>query len=223
MMKFELKSKVEIYSKQNIFLGHSILMDFTDRYIFVTKPIKNGIQINLEIGSTINLIYYSKNKIYGFDLTVLEEVVDNIVLYRLPFPVEFYVVQRRQYVRIPIVIDIKYLKYNDYQTLDLENFNFQDLDEKYENIISESLSFDLSGIGIGIVTDEHFEINDKLIIYIENPDLNLMTLGQVKRIDQIENRRSFRLGIEFINIVFKDKEKVINYVFKMMRNQLKYK
>ncbi len=99
---------------------------------------------------------------------------------------------------------------------------FEDVERYYENRIKNCMAVDLSGEGIGMVVKEELRINDRLIVIVENSQINVVVLGKVRRKERLKNSEySYRLGIQFIDISNAVKEKIIQYVFKKMRNQLK--
>ena len=221
MIEYKLKSKMEIFSEKNELIGNSMLMDFTDDFLYFTKPIKDGLMQNLKVGSDIRIVYYTKRKLYGFMARIKDEIVDNIILYQIEYPKDFYAFQRRRDARIPIVLDVHYVKLKDSEKIVSNKMLIDDFKKHYQDRMVRCLSFDLSGQGIGIVTKEVFKAKDNLIIIVENPNINLIVLGQVRRALRVDNRRDFRMGIEFINIASREKERVIKFVFEKMRNQLK--
>ncbi len=221
MIEYKVKNKMEIFSGNNELIGNSMLMDITDDFLYFTKPIKEGLMQNLKVGSEIRVVYYTKSKLYGFMAKIMDEIVDNVILYQIEYPKDFYAFQRRRDARIPIVLDVHYVKLKENERIISNNMLLDDVKKHYQNRMVRCLSFDLSGQGIGIVTKETFKAKDNLIIIVENPNINLIVLGQVRRALRVDNRRDFRMGIEFINIASREKEKIIKFVFEKMRNQLK--
>lgn len=221
MIEYKVKSKMEIFSENNELIGNSMLMDVTDDFLYFSKPIKDGMMQNLKVGSDIRIVYYTKRKLYGFMSRITDEIMDNITLYQIEYPKDFYAFQRRRDARIPIVLDVHYVKLKDNEKIISNTLLIDDVKKYYQDRMVRCLSFDLSGQGIGIVTKEVFKAKDNLIIIVENPHINLIVLGQVRRALRVDNRRDFRMGIEFINIASREKERVIKFVFEKMRKQLK--
>lgn len=221
MIEYKVKSKMEIFSENNELIGNSMLMDVTDDFLYFSKPVKDGMMQNLKVGSDIRIVYYTKRKLYGFMSRITDEIMDNITLYQIEYPKDFYAFQRRRDARIPIVLDVHYVKLKDNEKIISNTLLIDDVKKYYQDRMVRCLSFDLSGQGIGIVTKEVFKAKDNLIIIVENPHINLIVLGQVRRALRVDNRRDFRMGIEFINIASREKERVIKFVFEKMRKQLK--
>lgn len=222
VLEYELKSKIEVFSVENELIGNSTLMDFNDKALFISVPMLNGIVRNLKQGSEIKIVYYTKKKIYGFYSVIRSEVIDNIVLYEIDTPKEFNVVQRRKFVRIPVILEMKYLALEQGEAFSSDLTMFEDVERYYGNRIKNCMAVDLSGEGIGMVIKEDLKINDRLIIIVENSQINVVVLGKVRRKERLKNSEySYRLGIQFIDIGNVVKEKIIQYVFKKMRNQLK--
>ncbi|MEA3423162.1 MAG: flagellar brake protein [Bacillota bacterium] len=222
MLEYELKSKIEVFSVENELIGNSTLMDFNENALFISAPMLNSIIKNLKIGSEIKIVYYTKKKIFGFYSVIRSEVIDNIVLYEIDTPKEFSVVQRRKFVRIPVIFEMKYITLEQGEAFSSDLTVFEDVERYYGNRIKNCMAVDLSGEGIGMVVKEDLKINDKMIIILENSQINVVVLGKVRRKKKLKNSEySYRLGIQFIDIGNTVKEKIIQYVFKKMRDQLK--
>ena len=71
------------------------------------------------------------------------------------------------------------------------------------------------------MTDEAFEVSDRLIVMVENQGIKLITQGTVRRVEQNYEQRNYRLGVEFTSISNRKKEKIIHFVFEKMRSQIK--
>ena len=222
MLDYELKDKIEVFSSDNEFIGNSILMNYTDDALFISVPISNGIFKSLKQYRKIKIVYYSKKKIYGFNSLIIGDVMDNIHLYKINTPKEYHIIQRRKYVRVPMILEIKYLvlEYNEHFSLDLTLL--EDVERYYSERIINCVAIDLSGEGIGIVVKENLRINDRMIIVVENSQINVTVIGKVTRKEKLKNKGySYRIGIQFVDIENVIKEKIIQYVFKKMRKQLK--
>ncbi len=222
VLEYELKSKIEVFSVDNELIGNSTLMDFNDNALFISAPMLNGIVRNLKQGSELKIVYYTKKKIYGFYSVIISEVIDNIVLYGIDTPKEFSVVQRRKFVRVPVILEMKYLALEQNETFSSDLIMYEDIERHYGKRIKNCMAVDLCGEGVGMVVKEELKMNDRLIIVIENSQINVVVVGKVRRKERLKNSEySYRLGVQFIDIGNVVKEKIIQYVFKKMRNQLK--
>lgn len=221
MIEFESRSKLEIFTVENQLIGRAILMDVTDRFLYISKPIHSGVVRNLRMDGPIRVICYAKGKVFEFDTTVMQEITDNVPLYQLPVPRAVHTVQRRRNVRIPWTVELRYAALDEAETMLDPDQVFEKLEKHYADRLQSGLSVDLSGEGIGIITGESYEMNQRIAILIDHPQLSLATWGRVRRITFNPDQGNYRLGISFSQISEREKEKIIQFVFKKMRDQMR--
>lgn len=212
---------MEIYTEENEMIGYAILMDFSEDYLYITKPVRKGIVRSLRVEAIIRVVYYAETKLIGFNTQVKDEILDNITLYQIPIPDKYDTVQRRRFVRVPWTVDIRYVKLEEDERVPIDDLFIEDIEKYYEGRIKSGLTFDLSGEGIGMVSRDDFIVDQRLIVMIEHPKINLITLGIIRRAEHIYEQRNYRLGVEFIGISNRQKENIIQFVFEKMRKQIK--
>lgn len=221
MLEYKLKSKTEVFSVNNKLIGNSILIDYSDSILFITIPIFRGKIRKLKLNSKIKIIYYTSNKVYEFYSVVKNKDDDNIIIYEIDKPKELHIVQRRNCVRVQMILDMKYLVLRQSEMLSSDMISFEDVKKSYGERIQSCKVINLSG-GMKIVIKERLEIDDRLIIISESSQINVVVLGKMIRRKKTRNREySYMVGIQFIETSDKIKEKIIQFVFAKMRNQLK--
>lgn len=210
-LEFAINGKLEIIWDDGLY--KSDIQNITEKYLSISIPIKEGKYIPLRIGERISALYYDEdNSIYKFNTEVIGRTVDGVPLIHIELPYEFVKVQRRNFVRIPVLIDVECA---------LIKINEKPLESGKNNIeFFDALSIDLSGGGIKIVTNKEINCGDKLIINISLEDESVSVEGKVVRITKNEDKNNV-CGITFINMDKKTREKIIKYVFKVMRIQTK--
>ncbi|MCM8779590.1 MAG: PilT/PilU family type 4a pilus ATPase [Candidatus Omnitrophica bacterium] len=94
-------------------------------------------------------------------------------------------IEKRRYTRIPVTLAIKYCR----------------LDEK-EAVYKDAISTDIGQEGILIQAKEAFSIGTQLELYITSVRLNspIKTTGKVVRIEEVEEGKTYNIGITFIHI-----------------------
>lgn len=204
-LTFIINNKVEIswndgYYKSNI-------ENVEEDSISISIPIKEGQYIPLRIGEQIEVIYYYNNDIYKFYTVVTDRKMDRIPLILLAQPKEVFKVQRRKFVRVPIVSNIEYAKV------------------EYNSTIKplKAIMVDLSGGGMRIKISEEIELGDELITYITMGNEQLILKGEVVRIDKAEDRKKSICGVSFTELDEGKREKLIRFIFQIMRDQMKKK
>ncbi|MDF2485063.1 MAG: hypothetical protein K0R46_1231 [Herbinix sp.] len=214
----------------------SQLVDFVDADVInITAPIVFGRTIPLPAGDNFNLCFYTEKGLYQCNSMVLSNHRDNktiITVVRITSNLEKY--QRRQYYRLECIHDIDYRPITiDEQILEkkLSTEDFSNPEDQAEarrklalfdkEWISASVT-DLSGGGARFNSEILHNSGDKLRI-----KLDFITGSEVKRLVLIANvitsnriltrSGSYEHRVEFIDIMQKDREALIKYIFEQER------
>lgn len=202
-LKFTINNKVEIswddgYYKSNI-------ENVDDKFIYISIPIKEGQYIPLRKFEQVEVIYYQGNDIYKFYTTVVDRKVDVIPIIVLAFPKEVFKVQRRKFVRVPIVCTVEYSK----------------LENKTQNVV-RGIMVDLSGGGMRIkLSNDQLSIGNLIKVYIPVGDDNVEVKGEVVRVEKDDPNKMNICGINFLDLDDRNREKIIRFIFQVMRDQMK--
>ena len=104
---FKINKKLEILVDEKYF--NSNIQDITDEYIAISIPINSGEYIPLSKGAIIDVIYYEEENLYKFKSSVIGRKFENIPILLIAKPKEIKKIQRRKYVRVPIISTVKYI------------------------------------------------------------------------------------------------------------------
>lgn len=205
----ELGSKVivlkDTVKDKNEYVSQIINVD--EEYIRIMTPMFKSALIKLHDGFNINLTVFSGGKVYRFDAKVVRNVTEGFLHYVDILPTsEIKKIERRDHFRIEIIKDILVGKRVR-------------RDEDVEYI--KATAVDLSGGGIQISTEEKFEIEDEIKIQIEIDGEHIALSGKVVNINIQEQLGMFKYGVKFNNVERMIQEKIVSYVFKTQREQLK--
>jgi c-di-GMP-binding flagellar brake protein YcgR len=212
-VKFLVNSKIEI--AWNDVYYKSTIEGSDSRTISISIPIKDGEYVPLRIGDTIEVIYYHEQDIYKFNTRVINRKSDVIPIIILEYPNEVFKVQRRKFVRVPIVCYIVYSKIGK--------------QEGGRVVISthgspkelKGIMVDLSGGGTRIKLHEKLEKGDVLLINMPLGKDNISVKGEIVRVDFEELNKLYVSGISFIDLDERTRDKLIKYIFQEMRDQMK--
>lgn len=199
----DVNGKLDLYWNDEIF--KTDVQDVTEEYIVIGIPMHNGSYLALAKGDLIELVYYDDLSLYGFTSEVIgrsrEGMVHQIFI---KHPESWRKIQRRNFVRVGIIQYINYevLKDGDYS-------------EKKNGII-----IDLSGGGLRLKTAEKLGQGDIIRVFIKNEEVNIVGNGKIVRIEKDTDGR-FLYGVSFEEIDGLSRERVIQYVFNIMRKQRK--
>lgn len=212
-LKFIINSKIELYYGDNYY--KSIIEDVQDNFISISIPTKDGEYVPLRKGEMIEVIYYYRYNIYKFYSQVIDRKITNIPVILIEHPKEIFKIQRRKFVRVPIVCSIVYSK------LDMENETFKANKYLRSNETFKAIMVDLSGSGMKIKVKGELNTGDIILASIPIETENVALKGEVVRVDKDEENRLNVYGINFIDIEDNFREKLIKFIFKVMRQQMK--
>src|SRR6056297_1655560 len=222
-MRFEINNKAELFSEDDELIGTSLIQDFNEEHLFISVPIEKGIKKRLETGSSVKLVYYDETHLYLFESLVEGMLRDKIMMYKLNLPAEFEIVQRREDFRLSVVLEMEYLKVKPVELADINEMNLEQIHEMFKADLKECLSLDISGQGIGLLIDENLDIGDELLVMSQNPSFKVVLKGHIVHKKKRYQSRGFKykVGIRFLDQSYGTKEKIVGFVFKKMRDQLK--
>lgn len=207
---FKLNKKLEILVDEKYF--NSNVQDVTEAYIAISIPTNAGEYLPLAKGAIIEVIYYEEENIYKFASTIIGRKFENIPILLIAKPKEIKKIQRRKYVRVPLIQTAKYINFkNDPKT------NLSKIDvKKY----LKAVLVDLSGGGMRVKISEEIKSNDFLLVSLTVNEEDVLIVGQTKRIVKDDDGR-FICGLSFESLDNAVREQLIRYIFQLMRNQMK--
>lgn len=204
-LTFIINGKLEIswndeYYKSNI-------ENVDDNSIHISIPIKDGKYIPLRVGEQIEVFYYYKNDIYKFYSVVTNREMDRIPLIIITIPEEIFKIQRRKFVRVPIICNIEYF-------IEGNSASLKPL---------KAIMIDLSGGGMRIKVSEEIKLGNKVNTHIPIGNEKLILKGEVVRLEKDQDKKKNLCGVSFTDLDERKREKLIRFIFQVMREQMKNK
>lgn len=209
-IKFEINNKVEIIYGDDIY--NCDVQDFKDGYLAVSIPIKDNQYLPLQKGERIDILYYEGSCLYEFTSVVADRQRSNIPLIWIIIPEKFKKIQRRKYVRVSVLLNTKCAVIPKEFLLNKDNFS--------KLKFFEGTVVDLSGGGLRLITKHKVERDTNLLMILPFPDGGILVKGKAMRVDQDE-MKNIVCGINFVDVKASEQEKIIGYVFQIMREQMK--
>lgn len=207
---FKMNKKLEILIGEKYF--NSNVQDVTDDYIAISIPINSGEYIPLSKGVSIDVIYYEEENLYKFQSSVIGRKFENIPILLIAKPKEIKKIQRRKYVRIPTFSNVKYVNLKNQPKTNPKTI------ESSQYI--KAVLVDLSGGGMRVRISEQVKLNDFLLMSLTVNNEDIFMVGQVMRIIKDDEGRYYcGLSFEFLDIA--TRERIIKYIFQLMRDQMK--
>jgi c-di-GMP-binding flagellar brake protein YcgR len=208
-VKFQLNNKIEVLWEDGNY--KSVIQDITNNSIGINIPVCGGKYLPLRKGEWIEAICFSKNSIYKFNTVVLGRKIDGMLIIMLAKPKKFTRIQRRNHVRIPVLLNITCgaLKLN------------KDLNEIDDNQCEffQAYSLDLSGGGMKIASDKKISLGDILLITLPLGKELLAIKGKVVRgYKDVDSKKNI-YGVCFFDIEQGVRENIIQFIFRIMRER----
>jgi c-di-GMP-binding flagellar brake protein YcgR len=216
----------------------SQLIDFVDFDIInIATPIVLGKTMLLTVGDRFNLCFYSSKGLYQCNCIVLSNHKENntiVSVVRITTNLEKF--QRRQYYRLECIHEIEYrmvTKEEEILEKKIREDNFNSVEERNEgrkriNQLErewmQAAVTDLSGGGARFNSAVLHNQGEKVLLKLEfliNGEVKKMILGAIIiTSERIMNRLgAFEHRVEFNNIMQKDREDLIKYIFEQERRR----
>ncbi|WP_034849990.1 flagellar brake protein [Clostridium hydrogeniformans] len=201
-LNLSINGKIDLYWKERVFKSN--IQDIKKDYVVIGMPMIGGDYLPLAKGDTIEIVYYDSLSLYHFHTEVVGRTKEGDVhQIFINHPKTYKKIQRRNYVRVATV---EYIEYT--------------LDKKDEEDCTRALMLDLSGGGLKFKDSRKLRMKDTIKIIIKNSDIQEKINGKIVRIDKDEDGR-YIYGVGFYNTGNVLREKIIQYVFNIMRKQRK--
>lgn len=201
-VELKIKPNTHVIVKIGDIPFKSIVQENKDGEIVISHPMENCRYIKIKENEKITLEVQCRNYLILIKTKILEVYKEKrLKLIKLSVPDEIEKFQRRKDVRIFLVEKIRYINGDEYKECSL---------------------IDLSGGGMKIKSKEVFKIGTELNFQLPINEKFELICGKVIRNDIAYDGRNY-YGIEFKNLEFTTKERIIQKVFDVLRKELKTK
>ncbi|MBU3111800.1 flagellar brake protein [Clostridium lacusfryxellense] len=207
---FKINKKLEILVEERYF--NSNIQDITEEYIAISIPSSAGEYVPLAKGSMIDVLYYEEENLFKFKAFVIGRKFENIPILLISHPKEIQKIQRRKYVRVPIISTAKYINVKNQPRTTPSSIN----PSEYK----KAILIDLSGGGMRIKVHDDIKPNDYLLVSLTINEEEIPIVGQAMRIIKDDDGR-FICGLSLNFLDNLTREKIIKYIFQLMREQMK--
>lgn len=214
-VEFLVNNKLEIEVNDEIYKSN--IQDIGEDYIGISIPVNNGKYLPLTKGEEVTGTYYCGKDIYRFATVVIGRKIDRILIIILKKPESLELFQRRNFVRVPLMIDV-------FCALICEDKNICNVNDNQVEFFN-AYSIDISGGGMKVVLDSNLrdkvDYGDILMVTIPQQDDNLTVKGRIMRINNDKKNPKIICGLSFIDLDKNTRERIIGLVFKTMREQMR--
>lgn len=222
MTMFLLNSKIDLITDDDV-TTRGLIHDIVDEKLYVSILTDDKQFKLLYVGDRLKCVVFEEMTGTEFDAVVTNRILGDIPTYELSELGNFQKIQRRQDVRINCTIPVFYTKNEYLLDLNMESIEKTDINSimKY---FKEGWMVDLSAGGIKFTCGENFKDYDEILLTFDIKDKKLLIKGQVlhKEISVSSRKTLYSYGIKFIDINEQQREKIIGFLFILMRkNRLK--
>ncbi len=223
MIDFKLNRKIEVYAEDELKMGASTVQDEGEESIYISYPMGTKGHFVLTPGDTIKVMYCGDgNKYYKF-MTEVDSIVtdDQIPLIKINKPIDYEVIQRRRYVRIPIMLDVQV--YVIEEKNDIGDIKPDELKKTYKSPKwIKGYTYDISAGGLGVVLQEPVEYGKEIFCIILDEYFDTDYIGKAVRVIEKKQagRKLYNIGVQFQGLDYQSEEKLVKYIFQKMREQL---
>lgn len=214
-IQFLVNNKIEIDFNDESY--KSSIQDVSDEYIAISIPVNDGKYLPLAKGEKVTALYYYGKDIYKFNTVVIGRKIDRILLIMLKKPESVTMIQRRNFARVPFMLNVYCALIRTEKSIDTINDNQIDFFDAY--------TLDISGGGIRIAVDRKLEKKIQrgnilmLTIPIENENLTIE--AKIARVENDRKNSKIICGLTFLDLDRKTRETIVKVVFEIMRDQMR--
>lgn len=210
-MKIFINRRIEVLWNNEFY--RSTVQDSKSNSFVISIPMKGSEYLPISVGQSVEMHYYEGDSIYKFEGEVIDRENKGMPLLTVKIPQTFKKIQRRKYVRVPVTTSVKYM-------VTPKEYRLRRLDNTTINNMNQGILVDLSGGGLKFVSNE--SLKDKsLLVQMKFDSFELIAKGEVVRCIFDEKERVYDIGMNFTDIGAQEREKLITYIFRLMREQIR--
>jgi c-di-GMP-binding flagellar brake protein YcgR len=209
-VKLIVNSRIEILDDTEVY--KSVIQDENSSDFSISLPVKNGVYMTPEVGQMLEMLYYDNLNVYKFESLVIGRKVENTVpQLLLRFPENVVKIQRRKFVRVSVAYYIKYARYSKEEGRKIS------LDNSIQTP-NKGILLDISGGGCRLSTNYKLKLKDIIVTEIPMDSGTIKVMGEVVRVDR-QPDDNYYCGVNFLDIDERTRDKIIKYIFTLMRKQ----
>lgn len=219
MELFKLNDKIELKLEGEDDKTAGFIYDIKGEDILVSISADDEKFKLLRVGERVRAFVYNKDKVISFLAKVTGRISDETSVYRLSELRAFNKIQRRENIRVELTEELLYADHRILGNLNIKDIKPGKLLARIQEYLKEGLILDLSGGGLKFSTKESFPIGKNLILAFELEEEKIILKGRIvhKDINLIPKNTVYKYGVEFIGIEAKQQEKIIKFLFVVMR------
>lgn len=207
LLRINLNIKVSRAAGENDWYASSV-QDLSPNSFFISVPTQGPNPLVLGMGERVLVTFVAEMSRYEFDTKVVGWRQDNIPLYELALPDEVRRIQLREFVRVPVIMDVDYAL---------------DTGEGERPAYKKCTSLDLSGGGIRLLLKKEIPTGSRLALRFTLPlktGAEVMEVkGKVVRSWSDPDTGNYQCGVQFVGISRRQQDLIVRYVLFKLSEQ----
>jgi len=246
---FQINLRIQVYDERVQDYYSATIQDVGADSFFINEPMSQA-AVTLFMGANTywQFCLIRDDALYYFESRVIGHKKDQIKLIEVQYPEMVSRKQRRGYYRLPCTLELEYWVVDKHLTAENptdQKLNSQQLTRiltNWNNPLTEAdyqekekwqqsgdmppektaHSVDISGGGLQLISTRKLVEGDHLVIVLRLEGTKLLTQGVVVRSSKHKEGSQFiyRVGVKFIDLPEKVRERIVQYVFEQMRHRM---
>lgn len=213
--KLSISQKIDVIDNNSTY--RSKIQDINDDYIMIDIPYASSKYLLLHTGKRIEFYAAFENDVIKYKSVILSRKKEqNVYLAVLTAPEMIGKVQRRNYFRLPISLEISY----NVLTGTKNNYNLDNMPAAFLKNLKKAATVDLSGGGVKIITDKYIRHNSKVLIIL-SLSKEIKLICNTIRCDYNSLNKNYKTALSFMNIDERTRDAIIKFIFEKSREQTK--
>lgn len=177
-----------------------------ENHLYISVPMYRGEIIPLRTGQSVKIYLNEKEMTYAFTTPILGRRWQNIPLLVIQKPEAFIKIQRRNYMRLPVKLDLYFRITGD------------------ESDFKKGETIDISGGGVLFVTEENVEERQILEVelYLPNRKPFFCRAKVIRLLEKAKKKGDKnKVAVEYYEMTEGKRDKIINYIFEKQREWIR--
>lgn len=183
---------------------NSHIKSLDEDFILVAPPQRNNAAINIPDGQEININFKTENGLYSAASKVISKQLDSISGLKVSYPHKSQLLERREFVRVPLNLKVEIIKFLDSTGLNIDKI--------------EVMTRNISGSGLCFVSDKvldnYYDIHCKIYLEKNDEPIYVRCDHLYSKKVKINQERAYLTALSFSGISDEGIAKIVKACFK---------
>ena len=191
-------------SSDNYYSLSSYIKGVYEDYVLVAPPQRNNQTINIPDGQEININFKTPNGLFSAFTKVISKQLGNSSGLKISFPHKSQLLERREFVRVPLTLKVEILKFLDNTGLSVETMEIQ--------------TRNISGSGLCYISDcplqNYYDIHCKIHLEKNEEPIYARCDHLYSKKVKINNEKAYLTALSYSGISDEGVAKIVKTCFK---------